>query len=83
MKNNDRVIQLLEEFLKKTLTSEEVLAAWPSPEVNDSKLLFRCWDAIYDYNVDSDIRAKDPDYDTILRARIRDRLMELKSAEMR
>lgn len=67
MNDKDVVIKLMERFLYFTLSSEEVLSAWPQVDEKQSQLMFNCWDAIYDYTVDSDIRAKDPRYEHFTR----------------
>ena len=75
------VIQLLSEFLVGSLSSSEALAAWPS--INEharEKFMGKAWEALCHFDIDSDIRAKEPAYEIHQRAVLQKILDELKSS---
>ena len=75
------VIQLLSEFLAGSLSSSEALAAWPSVnEHAEEKLMGKAWEALYHFDIDSDIRAKEPAYEIHQRVILQKILDELKSS---
>ena len=58
------MIDLLSKVLDKTVSADEALAAWPDIDnPSDNKLMQNAWHALYDYNTDEDIRAREPEYE--------------------
>jgi hypothetical protein len=64
MSRRQVMIDLLSGVLDKSLSADDALAAWPEiDDPSDDKLMQNAWHALYDYNTDEDIRAREPEYE--------------------
>ena len=75
------MIDLLSKFLAGSLSSREALNAWPDiDDPTDDGLMKNAWHSLYHYDVDSDIRAKEPAYEARQKADLQKFLSKLKKS---
>ena len=75
------IIDLLSKFLAGSLSSEEALNAWPdNDDTTDDRLMKNAWHSLSHYDVDSDIRAREPAYEARQKADLQKILDKLKSS---
>ena len=79
MSRKQAIVDLLSGVLNGRISPSAALDAWPNIDdpAND-KLMGNAWHFLYHYNVDEDIRAKDPNYSVWQRSALQKILDELK-----
>jgi hypothetical protein len=76
------MIDLLAKVLDGRLSSSEALSLWPDiDEPSDNKLMQSAWHSLYHYDIDADIRAKEPEYETRQVTALVEILEELKNED--
>jgi hypothetical protein len=75
------MIDLLSKFLAGSLSSSEALDAWPDiDDPTDDRLMTNAWHLLDHYDIDSDIRAREPAYEARQKADLQKMLDKLKSS---
>jgi hypothetical protein len=75
------VIDLLSKFLTGKLSSSEALDTWPDiDDLSGDRLMKHAWHSLCHYDVDSDIRAREPAYEARQKADLQKILDKLKSS---
>ena len=73
------LIDLLSKLLAGSLSSSEALNAWPDiNDPTDDKLMKNAWHLLEHYDVDSDIRTREPAYEARQKADLQKALDKLK-----
>jgi hypothetical protein len=75
----ETMINLLSKVLDGTLSSGDAIKAWPDiDDPTDDKTMKNAWHSLYHYNVDVDIRSKEPEYEVQQKAALQSYLDKLR-----
>ena len=64
MNRRQAMIDILSKVLDGSMSPENALTAWPNiDDPTDERLMRNAWHALYDFSMDQDLRAREPEYE--------------------
>ena len=68
----DKLADLLDAVASARLQSGDAMKAWKLIDGDDDPIFGAAWHALHHFDVDEDIRLRDPSYDSYTRAKLRE-----------